>query len=50
MEMSGPCQAVRLVAKALNLHLNLINVDLGKEEQLKPEFIKVSCDEVTWDI
>ena len=38
---SPPCQSVRLVAKALGLKLNLIEVDLWKEEHLKPEFLKV---------
>uniref|UniRef100_A0A1Q3FRN9 glutathione transferase n=2 Tax=Culex tarsalis TaxID=7177 RepID=A0A1Q3FRN9_CULTA len=44
--MSGPCQAVRLVAKALDLPLNLIHVDLDKEEQLKPEFVKINPQHV----
>uniref|UniRef100_A0A1Q3FTM2 glutathione transferase n=2 Tax=Culex tarsalis TaxID=7177 RepID=A0A1Q3FTM2_CULTA len=42
MELSPPCQSVRLLAKALNLELNLINLDLFKDEHLKPEFLKIN--------
>lgn len=42
MELSAPCHSVRLLAKALKLQLNLINLDLFKGEHLKPEFLKVS--------
>jgi glutathione S-transferase len=39
---SPPCQAVMLVAQMLAIELNLIEVDILTEEQMKPEFIKVS--------
>lgn len=37
-----PVRAVLLAAEALNLKLELRNVDLTKRETLKPEFIKVN--------
>ncbi|XP_058119595.1 glutathione S-transferase 1-like [Anopheles ziemanni] len=42
LHMSAPCQAVRLVAKALGLHLNLKEVDLATDAQFKPEFLKIN--------
>ncbi|XP_053680492.1 glutathione S-transferase 1-1-like [Anopheles nili] len=42
LPLSAPCQSVRLVAKALGLHLNLKEVDLSKGEHLKPEFLKIN--------
>lgn len=39
---SMPVRAVLLAAEALNLKLELRNVDLTKRETLKPEFIKVN--------
>lgn len=44
MPLSAPCQSVRLLAKAMNLHLNLVYLDLMKGEHMKPEFLKVSDD------
>ena len=38
---SSPCRAVRLVAAALGVNLNLKICDIRKQEQLKPEFLKV---------
>ncbi|XP_053682535.1 glutathione S-transferase 1-1-like [Sabethes cyaneus] len=46
MPLSAPCQSVRLLAKAMNLHLNLIHLDLFKEEHLKPEFLKLNPQHV----
>uniref|UniRef100_A0A182YJR6 glutathione transferase n=1 Tax=Anopheles stephensi TaxID=30069 RepID=A0A182YJR6_ANOST len=42
LPLSAPCQAVRLVAKALKLHLNLKELDLLSGEHLKPEFLKIN--------
>ncbi len=39
---SPPCRTVLMVAKHLNIELNLKNVDLGKREHLKEEFVKVN--------
>jgi glutathione S-transferase len=38
---SSPCRGVLLVAKALNVNLNLKLVDLHHGEHLKPEYLKV---------
>lgn len=38
---SAPCRLVLLVAAALDLQLNLQNVDLIAGEHLKPDFLKV---------
>lgn len=40
--LSPPARAVQLTAAALGLQLELKNVDLVKQEQLKPEFVKVN--------
>ncbi|KFB53518.1 AGAP004378-PA-like protein [Anopheles sinensis] len=42
LPLSAPCQSVRLVAKALGLHLNLKEVNLLAGEHLKPEFLKIN--------
>ncbi|XP_038120746.1 glutathione S-transferase 4 [Culex quinquefasciatus] len=42
MELSPPCQSVRLLAKTLNVPLNLIQLDLFKDEHLTPEFLKIN--------
>nr|AAM53609.1 glutathione S-transferase D11 [Anopheles gambiae] len=42
LPLSAPCQSIRLLAKALGLHLNLKEVDLLKGEHLKPEFLKIN--------
>lgn len=39
---SSPCRAVRLVAAALGVDLNLKLMNLMAGEHLKPEFIKAS--------
>lgn len=39
---SAPCRAVRLVAAALGVELNLKLTDLMAKEHLKPEFLKAS--------
>jgi glutathione S-transferase len=39
---SPPCRTVLMVAKHLNIELNLKNVDLEKGEHLKEEFVKVN--------
>jgi len=39
---SPPCDAVQLLAKTLGIELNLIQLDFGKEEQLKPEYLKIN--------
>lgn len=39
---SSPCRAVRLVAAAIGVDLNLKYTDLMKQEQLKPEFLKMN--------
>ncbi|XP_053660988.1 glutathione S-transferase 1-1-like [Anopheles marshallii] len=46
LPLSAPCQAVRLTAKALGLHLNLKEVDLMNGEHLKPEFLKINPQHV----
>uniref|UniRef100_A0A182NCS6 GST N-terminal domain-containing protein n=1 Tax=Anopheles dirus TaxID=7168 RepID=A0A182NCS6_9DIPT len=40
LPLSAPCQSVRLLAKALGLHLNLKELDLMNGEHLKPDFLK----------
>ncbi|CAH0546314.1 unnamed protein product [Brassicogethes aeneus] len=42
IKASPPARAVFLTAKALNLDLDLINVDLLTKEQLKPEFLNIN--------
>jgi glutathione S-transferase len=39
---SGPCHAVMMLAKAINLELELIEVDMRAGEHLKEDFLKVS--------
>ncbi|CAD0200541.1 unnamed protein product [Chrysodeixis includens] len=39
---SSTCTAVQLVAAALDLELNLIDLNLKEGEQLKPEFVKIN--------
>ncbi|CAH0546313.1 unnamed protein product [Brassicogethes aeneus] len=39
---SPPVRSVLLTAKALDLNLDLINVDLLKKENMKPEFLKLN--------
>jgi len=39
---SPPCRTVLMVAKHLNIELNLKNVDLDKGEHLKEEFVKLN--------
>uniref|UniRef100_A0A182W359 glutathione transferase n=1 Tax=Anopheles minimus TaxID=112268 RepID=A0A182W359_9DIPT len=46
LPLSAPCQSVRLVAKALGLHLNLKELDLMNGEHLKPEFLKINPQHV----
>ncbi|XP_019532551.3 glutathione S-transferase 1-1 [Aedes albopictus] len=46
MPLSAPCQSVRLLAKAMNLHLNLVYLDLMKAEHMKPEFLKLNPQHV----
>ena len=38
---SGPCRAVRLVAAAVGVELNLKLTDILAKDHLKPEFLKV---------
>lgn len=38
---SSPCRAVRLVAAALGVDLNLKLLNLMEGEHMKPEFLKV---------
>lgn len=40
-KVSVPSYAVKLTAAALGLELDVIDIDLTKGEQLKPEFIRV---------
>ncbi|XP_013777668.1 glutathione S-transferase 1-like [Limulus polyphemus] len=42
MPPSGPCRAVRMVAKIIGVDLNLKNVDLMAGEQNKPEFLNMN--------
>ncbi|CAM1299191.1 GstD1 (predicted) [Pycnogonum litorale] len=42
MQTSAPCRSVLMVAKHLNLKLNLKTIDLMKDEHKKPEFIKIN--------
>lgn len=41
LELSPPVRSVLLTAKAIGLDLNIQNVDLGKKEQMTPEFLEV---------
>jgi glutathione S-transferase len=43
---SAPCHAVIMLAKSINLELELIEVDLLAREQMKEEFLKVSSTEL----
>jgi glutathione S-transferase len=40
-DISPPCRAVLLTAKALGIELNLKYVDILNDEHLKPDFVKV---------
>jgi len=40
--LSPPCRAVRMVAKHLNIDLNLKKLDMKNGEHLKPEFLKLN--------
>ncbi|RWS16416.1 glutathione S-transferase 1: isoform D-like protein, partial [Dinothrombium tinctorium] len=42
MPISGPCRAVLLTARYLNIHLELIEVNLLKREQIKQDFIRIN--------
>jgi len=42
MEVSGPCRAVRMVAREIGVDLNLIPVNLRENEHLTPEFLKLN--------
>uniref|UniRef100_A0A182PZ69 glutathione transferase n=1 Tax=Anopheles epiroticus TaxID=199890 RepID=A0A182PZ69_9DIPT len=42
LPLSAPCQSIRLLAKALGVHLNLKELDLLKGEHMKPEFLKIN--------
>ncbi|XP_065073073.1 glutathione S-transferase 1-1-like [Ochlerotatus camptorhynchus] len=46
MPLSAPCQSIRLLAKGMNLHLNLVFLDLFKGEHMKPEFLKINPQHV----
>uniref|UniRef100_A0A182JW79 glutathione transferase n=1 Tax=Anopheles christyi TaxID=43041 RepID=A0A182JW79_9DIPT len=46
LPLSAPCQSIRLLAKALGLHLNLKELDLLKGDHLKPEFLKINPQHV----
>jgi len=39
---SPPCRTVLMVAKHLDIDLNLKNINLEKKEHLREEFIKVT--------
>ncbi len=41
MRLSPPCRAVQMVAKQLNIDLNLKQLNLRNGEHLTPEFLKV---------
>ena len=40
--LSGPSRAVLLTIKQLGLDVELKDIDLTEDEQLKPEFVKVN--------
>lgn len=42
IDPSPPARAVMMTAKAINLDLNLKEVDFFNEEHLKPPYLKVS--------
>ncbi|XP_076369105.1 glutathione S-transferase 1-like [Tachypleus tridentatus] len=42
MPASGPCRAVRMVAKIIGVDLNLKEVNLRAGDQNKPEFVKMN--------
>lgn len=41
---SPPCRTVRMLAKLLDVPLNVVDLDLAGKEHHKPEFVKVSRD------
>lgn len=41
-DKSGPCRSIRMLAKALEIELNLIEVNLQNGDHLKEEFLAVS--------
>lgn len=41
---SYPVRSVLMVAKALDVQLELIEVDLLNKEHLKSDFLKVNCE------
>lgn len=47
---SAPCHAVRLVAAALGVDLNLKMTSLQAGEHLKPEFLKVNYLNIKYDV
>lgn len=42
MPVSPPSRAVVLVAKAINIDLDLRQIDVSRGEQMTPEFLKVT--------
>ena len=42
MDLSAPCRAVMLTAKAIGINLNKKHVDLMTGEHLKPEFVALN--------
>lgn len=42
LPLSPPCRSIIMLAKTLNIELNLKKLDLFAGEHLKPDFLKVS--------
>ena len=47
---SAACRAVRLAAAAIGVDINLKYTDLKADEQLKPEFIKITYNKIFYKI
>lgn len=44
MDTMAPCRFVYLTAEALGIELDYLEVDLRKNDQLTPSFLKVSTE------
>ncbi|XP_065578003.1 glutathione S-transferase 1-like [Artemia franciscana] len=42
MPLSAPCRSIMMLAKALDVHLNLKLTDLMKGEHMRPEYLKMN--------
>ena len=49
LDASPAVRAVLMTAKAINLQLNLRDIDFFQKEQLQPEFLQVSPNTLRFD-